>query len=355
MKKNHNLYSNLALNLAWTHLGKTKKNPSVGCVIVKNNSVISSGVTSINGRPHAEFNALNKKINFKGSDMYVTLEPCTHYGLTPPCTSIIKKKKINKVFYTFEDPDLRTYNKAKKILSKSKIKLKKIKLKDNNLYKSYYLNKNKYLPLIDAKLAISKDYYTINKNSKWITNYRSRKVGHLLRSKYDSIISTSASINKDNSLLNCRIEGLNNYQPDLIIIDRNLKLKKNLKLFKLLSKRKTFVVTMGNNKKKLSFLKNKKLKIIKINKLIDKDDFEKLFKKIFKEGKRRILLEVGLIFLNKLLRFNLINDLYLFKSKVFLRNKGYNNSNINLIKKLKFKKKINVNLQQDELYKIRIK
>ena len=93
MKLNHNYYSKLAFNLAEDNLGKTKNNPSVGCVVVKNNSVISSGVTSINGRPHAEFNALNRNINFNESSMYVTLEPCTHYGLTPPCTNIIKKKK----------------------------------------------------------------------------------------------------------------------------------------------------------------------------------------------------------------------------------------------------------------------
>ena len=101
MKINHNFFLNLAFKLAENHLGKTKSNPSVGCVVVKNNSVISSGVTSINGRPHAEFNALNKKINFKGSDMYVTLEPCTHYGKTPPCTNIIKKKKIKKFILQF--------------------------------------------------------------------------------------------------------------------------------------------------------------------------------------------------------------------------------------------------------------
>ena len=65
MKANHNFYSNLAFGLAETNLGNTKKNPSVGCIVVKNDSVISSGVTSINGRPHAEFNALNKKVNFK--------------------------------------------------------------------------------------------------------------------------------------------------------------------------------------------------------------------------------------------------------------------------------------------------
>ena len=93
MKINRNFYSNLAFRLAEINLGKTNKNPSVGCIIVKDNSVISSAVTSKGGRPHAEFNALNKKANFIGSHMYLTLEPCTHYGQTPPCTSLIKKKK----------------------------------------------------------------------------------------------------------------------------------------------------------------------------------------------------------------------------------------------------------------------
>ena len=74
----------LAFNIAKVNLGKTSLNPSVGCVVVKNNSVISSGYTSINGRPHAEFNALKSQKNFKNSDLYVTLEPCTHYGVTPP-------------------------------------------------------------------------------------------------------------------------------------------------------------------------------------------------------------------------------------------------------------------------------
>ena len=90
-EKNHKFFSNLAFNLAEINLGKTSSNPSVGCVVVKDNSVISSGVTSINGRPHAEFNALNKSLNFKDSVIYSTLEPCTHYGATPPCTKNYKK------------------------------------------------------------------------------------------------------------------------------------------------------------------------------------------------------------------------------------------------------------------------
>ena len=186
MKINHNYFTNLAFNLAELNLGKTNTNPSVGCVVVKNNSVLSSGVTSINGRPHAEYNALRKEINFKDCDMYITLEPCTHYGLTPPCTNIIKNRKIKKVYYCFDDPDTRTNKRARKILNRSKISVKKITSKKNNFYKGYFLNKKKKLPLIDAKIALSKDFLTINRKSKWITNDRSRKVGHLIRSRYDA-------------------------------------------------------------------------------------------------------------------------------------------------------------------------
>ncbi len=354
MKINHNLYSNLAFNLAEKNLGKTGTNPSVGCVIVKNNSVISSGTTSYNGRPHAEFNALSKNINFKNSNMYVTLEPCTHFGLTPPCTNIIERKKIKNVYYNFNDPDLRTYKKAYKILKNVK-KIKKIDKKYKNFYKSYFLNKVKNLPLIDAKIAVSKDFFSISKKNKWITNFRSRQVAHLIRSKYDCIVSTSYSINKDNSLLNCRIEGLNNNKPDLIIIDRYLKLKKKLRLFNSSIRRKIYIFTLSNNKKKISFLKRKKIKILKIKKLENKIDFENLFKMIMKIGKGRVLIESGLIFLNQLFKYRLINNLYLFKSSKFLYSNGFNNQNINFIKKIKIKNKINVNLNNDKLFQVRIK
>ena len=353
MKINHNFFSNLAFNLAEKNLGRTGNNPSVGCVVVKNNSVVSSGSTSLKGRPHAEFNALNKKIDFQGSDMYVTLEPCTHYGLTPPCTNIIKDKKINKIFYSFNDPDKRTHKRAKKVLKKI-TKISKINHQNKDFYKSYFLNKKNNFPLIDAKLAISKDYYSINKNSRWITNSKSRKVAHFIRSKYDCIVSTSYSINKDNSLLNCRIDGLDNYKPDLIIIDRNLKLKKNLKLLNLSKKRRIYIVTLSKNKKKLSFFKKKKIKIINLKKLNDKTDFQILFKKIFHTGKGRVLIESGLVFLNELFKIKFINNLYLFKSNEILGNKGSNNINVSFIKKLKLTNRIKVNLDKNNLYKLKL-
>ncbi len=356
MKINHNYFAQLAFNLAENHLGQTSQNPSVGCVVVKNNSIISSGVTSINGRPHAEFNALNKDLNFNNSYLYVTLEPCAYYGITPPCTDIIKKKNIKKIYYCFDDPNPKTFRKAKKKLGKKLIKLKIKSFKDNlHFYKSYNLNKEKNLPLIDAKLALSKDYFTINKKKKWITNFRSRKVAHLLRSKYDCIISTSESINKDNSLLNCRIEGLNNFKPDLIIIDRYLKLKKKSKLLTISKKRKTFIVTITKNLKKISFFKKRNIKFILMDKLDKKQDFEKLFRKIYKIGKGRVLIEAGLTFLNTLLMNKLVNNLYIFKSNISIKKSGYNNSNTNYLKKFKFKKKLDVNLSSDSLFKVRIR
>ena len=354
MKINHNFYLNLALNLAEQNLGKTNSNPSVGCVIVRDNSVISSGVTSINGRPHAEFNALNKNIDFKDADLYVTLEPCTHYGDTPPCTNIIKKKKIKNVFYSLHDPDERTYKRANKKLKKV-FKINHSKIKLNDFYQSYIINKKKKFPLIDAKIALSKDFYTINKKSKWITNSKSRQLSHLIRSKYDTIISTSETINKDNSLLNCRIDGLNNFKPDLIIIDRKLKIKKNLKIFQLSNKRKTYLFTCSSDKKKILFLKKKNIKVIRLNKLKDRRDFNYLFKKIFKIGKRRLLIESGLVFLKQLVYFQLINNVYLFKSNVLLKDRGYNNSSSLFLKKLRLSNSVNVNLGNDVLFKARIK
>ena len=356
MKINHNNFLNLAFNLAKINLGKTNLNPAVGCVVVKNNTVISSGFTSINGRPHAEAIALNKKINFKGSTLYVTMEPCTHYGLTPPCTKIIKKKGIDKVFYAFNDVDKRTATKSKNFFIRNNIKVyKKNNINFKDFYQSYFVNKSKHLPLIDAKIALSKDHYSINKRNKWITNSYSRKAVHLIRSEYDSIISTSTTINKDNSLLNCRLNGFDKDKPNLIIIDLKLKIKKNLSLFKLPNNRKILIITSINKSKKMSVLKKKGIKFIIIKNLTDKKDFVTLLKLLKNNGHNRILVESGLKFLNKLLLEKLIFNLFIFYSSNKLGKNGLNNSSAEYIKRLKIKKKINVNLNGDQFYKVKIK
>jgi diaminohydroxyphosphoribosylaminopyrimidine deaminase/5-amino-6-(5-phosphoribosylamino)uracil reductase len=351
MTTNHNYYIDLAFQIAEKNLGQTKLNPSVGTVVVKNDTVISSAVTSYNGRPHSEFKALYNLKNCAGASLYTTLEPCAHYGVTPPCVNIIMKKKIKNVFYAFEDPDIRTFKKAKKILMQKGIKAKLIHSKKyEKFYRSYFINKKLSIPFITGKIAISKDYFTINKKNRWITNETSRNIVHLLRNRHDCILSTSKSINYDDSLLNCRINGLNNNKPDLFIIDLKLKLKKKLSLNNILKKRKTFLITVKKNLTKTLTYKKLGFKIIFINKLKTRDDFDLLYKKIYKLGYSRMLVETGLTFLNNLIKNKMIHNLYIFKSNKNLGKKGKNNNSPNFLKKI-HPKLLTINLNSDNLLK----
>ena len=351
-------YMKLAYEQASINLGSTSTNPSVGCVVVKNNSVISSGYTSLNGRPHAENNALKKKNRLQKLDIYVTLEPCSHYGKTPPCTNTIISKKIKRVIFPVIDPDLRSKEKAEKILKKKKINVKKFILKKfaNNFYQSYFLQSSNNLPFIDAKLAISKDFFSINSKKKWITNFKSRRIGNFLRSKYDCLLTTSKTINDDNPLLDCRIEGLEKKTPNLIIIDRFLSVKMTSKIFKK-KNRRIYLFTTVKNKQKEKFLKKKNVKIIKF---IQSDntvfDLKNMFYRLKKLGFNRILIESGTTFLSQILENHMIKNFYLFKSSTNLSSKGSNNTDSFYVKKLNIsmKNKVQVNLNADSLYKVKI-
>ncbi len=348
----------LAFERAKINLGSTSTNPSVGCVVEKNGSIISSGYTSFKGRPHAEFNALNKKIDFKGANIYTTLEPCAHYGRTPPCVNIIKKKRIKKVFYSIGDFDPRTKNKSKVFLKKIGIKTKINLLKKDGyeFYKSYFYQHKKKIPLIDAKIAISKDFFTIHKKKQWITNSSSRKVGHLLRTNYNCIISTSKTINIDNAVLNCRINGLEKKTPDLIILDRKLKIKKKLSIFDLKKKRKILIFTTKNDKKKIKWLKRNRVKVILTKKMQDKSDYNLIFKKLFSLGYTRILIESGLIFSNFLIKNNILDNLFVFQSNLKLRQYGCNPSKETFIKKkIRLKKELQVYLSGEKIFKVVMK
>ena len=106
----------IAISLAKDRIGLTGENPAVGCVIVKNNKIISTGQTGIDGVPHAEQNAIdNARESLNNSNLFVSLEPCSHFGKTPPCTNSIIKNKIKNVFYGMEDIDKRSKNKCIKI------------------------------------------------------------------------------------------------------------------------------------------------------------------------------------------------------------------------------------------------
>tara|TARA_B100000029_G_C17432537_1_gene908407 strand:+ start:68 stop:1132 length:1065 start_codon:yes stop_codon:yes gene_type:complete len=310
----------LALNQAKKNLGNTKSNPSVGCVITKNGNLVSVGNTGIGGRPHAEVDAINSsKVNLKKSNMYVTLEPCSHYGITPPCTKAIIKSKIRKVFFSLKDPDIRSFDKSAKILRRYGIKTIYGLLSNrlNEFYKSYFIYKKNYkLPYVTCKLAVSKDYFTVDKKSKWITNNLSRGRVHLIRSFHDCIVTSSKTVINDNPLLTCRIPGLEKKSPTRIIIDKYLSTPKNSKVILTSKKYKTIIFYNIRNKSKISFYKKKNIKLYKIE--LDKKkniDLSKVLVKIKKLGFSRVLIEGGEKITTSFLKDDLVNDFLLFISK----------------------------------------
>ena len=330
IKKNNyskdKFFMHLALMEAKKNLGNTGSNPSVGCVIVKNNCIISSSHTSESGRPHAEHNAIRlSKESLQNSEMYVTLEPCSHFGVTSPCVNKIISSKIRKVYFSINDEDNRSKGRSFKKLRDNKIKVKSgiHSLKIKNFYRSYIKNKNDILPFVSSKIAVSKDFFTKNRKKKWITNEYSRGRVHLLRSKHDCILTTSKTVIKDNPDLSCRIQGLEKRSPVKIILDQNLRIPTDSKIIKLSKNKKMIIFLNKINKKKIKKLKNFNIELIhqSLNKK-GEFDLEKILVKIKKIGFHRVFLEAGINLNNKFFTKNLIDDFYLFKSRFSIGKNG---------------------------------
>ena len=354
--KKDNYFISLANNLAKNSLGYTGPNPSVGAVIVKNNEVISFGSTDFSGRPHAEVISLNKlsKKNKKNSTIYVSLEPCSHYGKTPPCVNKIISSKLKRVVYSINDLDPRTSGKSLNILKSSKIKVKKNLLKKNSklIYKSYFYSKKNHKPYLFGKLAVSKDYYLKDKKNFYITNRFSLKTAHILRSRVNCILTTSKTINQDNPKLNCRIEGLENKSPFVAIIDRKLDIKKNSYIINNAKNNKTFLFYNTTDNKKIKYLKSKKIKLVKAPLNKKNLDFNFILKNLYNNEVSSILVEGGKSLTRSLLNNNYFNEFYLFISSKKLKNKGLmkmEHIKSSLLSKFKYYKLNETYLEEDQL------
>ena len=354
-------FMRLALQQAERSLGNTKENPAVGCVIVKNNHLISAGYTSFNGRPHAEQNAINfSKINLRNSELYVTLEPCSHYGKTPPCVKSIIKSKIKKVIFSINDPDPRSFNKSSKTLRKKGVAVSNNVLKNDikYFYRSYFKIKKKNLPFVTCKLAVSKDFYTINKKSKWITNVFSRGRAHLMRASHECLLTSSRTITKDNPRLTCRIDGLMDKSPSRIILDNKLKIETYSRIIKEADKYRTIIFYNKINRKKISLLKKLKIKTYKISLGVNRNlDLKKSLIKAKELGFSRIFIETGMKLTTSFFKEKLIDDFKLFISNKNLGINGSGNIQKYFASFLKNKKKVieKVNLSGEKLVSYKIK
>ena len=349
-------FMKLAIDLARARKGLTGKNPSVGCIIVKNDQIISIGQTGYYGRPHAEYNAISNSFqNLEGSKMYVTLEPCNHYGKTPPCTKSIIKSGINEVVYSINDIDKKVKGKSFKILKKKNIKVKKgiLEKETKELYESYFVNRKYKLPFVTAKIAISKNKLIFSESVKRITNQTSNKISHYLRFKNDAILISSKTLNIDNPKLDCRLKGFEKFSPKRIILDKDLDIDLNTYILKSIEKNNTIIFHSSSKIPKIKILKKKG--IILVKQKLNKEkrfDLKTVLKKLFLLGVRNLLVEGGDKITKNILKNNLVNQFYLFKSQKNLprtKNHVIFTSNDILMNKYKIRSKIISNLAKDHI------
>lgn len=216
-----------AIELAKQGAGWTAPNPLVGAVVVKNGRVIGEGYHRKYGELHAERNALAACTEDPaGATLYVTLEPCCHYGKTPPCTEIIIEKKIAKVVIGSRDPNPKVAGKGARILREHGIEVVEDYMREacdalNPVFFHYITTKTPYVVLkfamtLDGKIA------TRTGASKWITGEAARNHVHQLRSRYTGILAGIGTVLADDPMLNCRIDGA--HQPLRIILDSHLRI-----------------------------------------------------------------------------------------------------------------------------------
>ena len=350
MNSSHIKFINQAHNIASRHFGSTFPNPVVGCIIAKNNKIISKGVTFKSGRPHAEEVALKKAgTKAKGASMYVTLEPCFHNSINGSCSDQILRAGIKEIFISSTDPDKRTNGKSIK-----KFKLNKIvtntgiqKKKTLELNKFFFISLKTRKPYTKVKMAISNDEKIAwhDYSSKWISNSVSRIFAHKIREKSQAILTTSKTIIKDNPRLTIRKKNKETKHLPIIVIDRNLKIPFEAKILKDRYRKRIIIFTSKKNNKmekikqlgcEIEILKKNKNGMLSLN---------KIFYRIYKLKIRDVLVEAGGIFFTNLLKNNLVNEFHLFRAnfnigkngKPMLIKKQFSKLNLSLINKKKFR------------------
>tara|TARA_R110002096_G_scaffold72174_4_gene172191 strand:- start:39505 stop:40587 length:1083 start_codon:yes stop_codon:yes gene_type:complete len=239
MQNSHEKYMSRAIELA--NLGKyyTAPNPSVGAVIVHEEEIIGEGYHAQFGEAHAEVNAINAVQNrelLKNSTLYVTLEPCAHFGKTPPCSNLIVENKIPKVVIATTDPFAKVNGKGIAFMKENGVEVitQVLEAEGKELNRRFFTFHQKKRPYVILKFAKSKDGFLARKAGEahlgnWITGALSKQLVHLWRAEEQAILVGKNTALIDNPVLTCReVDGKN---PIRMVIDLNLELPKELKLF----------------------------------------------------------------------------------------------------------------------------
>lgn len=224
-----------AIRLSLSHLGRTSTNPSVGCLIVKDGLIVGRGVTAEGGRPHAEPQALaDAGDRARGATAYVTLEPCSHHGKTPPCADALIAAGVARVVVSVTDPDGRVSGRGLKMLEDAGIAVTTGVLEEEGrrALAGYLMRQMKGRPYVILKLAVSRDGMIGRKGGGQvaISGPAAREKVQQLRAETDAILVGIGTALADDPLLTVRLEGLEDRSPTRIVLDRNLDLPLSSKL-----------------------------------------------------------------------------------------------------------------------------
>lgn len=318
-------YIKLAIEIAKKGDGRVSPNPLVGCIIVKNDRILGAGFHERFGDKHAEVNAIEKAgSNSEGATLYSNLEPCSHYGKTPPCVDMIISHKIKKVVIGTLDMNPVISGKGVKKLKAAGIEVKVGVLEKEciALNKFFFKYITRKLPYVTLKAAQTIDGKIADKNgeSSWISSVPSRKYVHSLRARYDAVLVGAGTVEKDDPKLTVRLtEGRN---PKRIILDPALGLNLNHKIFTRNSDKNLIVIT---SKKSIG----KKRRINKLNSLgvtilfakeekQDRINLKSALRELQKIGIASVLVEGGSQVFTSFIKENLFDDIITFISPKIL-------------------------------------
>ncbi|AEE14630.1 riboflavin biosynthesis protein RibD [Thermodesulfobium narugense DSM 14796] len=320
----HESFMKKALDLALNGKYYTSPNPMVGCIVVKDKKIISQGYHRAYGEPHAEANALKPKyIDFSGADLYVTLEPCLHYGKTPSCTSKIISSGIKRVFIATLDPNPKMNGKSVEILKYAGIEVytgileKEARFINRHFFKAM----EKSMPWLIYKCAMTLDGKTADHNfkSKYISSVKSRKYVHELRAECDAIIVGYRTAIFDDPLLNIRLKGVQK-KVNRVIIDPKAALPKDLMVFNTPNEGHTIlVIQKGFRNKVTDQIESQGVEVLEVE---EKNFYVDLMKELFKKNLIKILLEGGGSLACHMLKNRLIDELNFFIAPKILGGKN---------------------------------
>lgn len=310
---NDEFYMQRAIELAKRGEGFVSPNPLVGAVIVKDGKIIGEGWHERCGELHAERNALkNCKEPTQSSTIYVTLEPCCHYGRTPPCTKAIIEAKISRVVIGSRDPNPLVSGKGAEILRKAGIEVIEDFMRDecdklNPIFFRYITTK---LPYVSLKYAMTADgkIATYSGKSKWITNEFSRNDVHRLRKKHRAIMVGIGTVLADNPMLNCRIE--NGRNPIRIVCDSKLRIPLDCNICKTANEISTLVVSAIEDSEKQAELEKMGVKTLILPDKNGKVDLKKLMQYLGEKSIDSVLIEGGGTLAYSALQAKIVNHIY---------------------------------------------